>query len=59
MYSLLQICTERISLKKRRKNNNDKLNAYLEYALSTAYLVEALFLYVTQQKLVIQLSFVP
>lgn len=51
MYSLLQICTERTCLEKRRKNNNDKLNAY--------YLVEASFLCVTQRKLVIQLSFVP
>lgn len=36
------VCTERICLKKQK--NNDKLNAYLEYALPTAYLVEALFL---------------
>lgn len=40
MYSLLQICLYRKDLKK----NNDKLNAYLEYAFSRVFLVEVLFL---------------
>lgn len=43
MYSLLQIALYRKDLLKKKKNNH-KLNAYSEYALSTAYLVEALFL---------------
>lgn len=43
MYSLLQICLYRKDLFEKEKNN-DKLNAYSEYALSTAYLVEELFL---------------
>lgn len=48
MYSLLQICLYRKDFskkqKKKKKKKKDKLNAYSEYALSTGFLVEALFL---------------